>query len=200
MSRSKRKRKSYIFVILIVILLSIATTFMDKKSNGGTEMEEIQTLNVTSPSFLEGEEIPKKHTGFDVDVSPEFNFSNLSEEAVSIAIIMDDLDIPIVGTYNHWVIWNIPPVSTIPEGISHGEIVEELGNATQGNGWGKNRYRGPKQPVFINKVHRYIFRFYVLDTTLELDGSKGKDELQKAMEGHVLQYGSLTGWYKREGK
>ena len=100
--------------------------------------------------------MPIKHTGFGDDISPQFNLINICDEAVSVAIVMDDTDIPFVKAFNHWVIWNIPKTSVIPENIKYGANVENPKNAVQGVGWGKNRYRGPKQPPFIHKAHRYL--------------------------------------------
>ena len=67
----------------------------------------------------------------------------------------------------------------------------------QGMGYGKNRYRGPKQPVFVRNIHRYVFHFFALDCFLDLDCTAGKKELLEAMKGHILQQGSITGKYKR---
>ena len=154
-------------------------------------------LKVTSRAFFDNEYMPKKHTGFGEDISPEFHIHNLSDKAMSIAIIMDDLDIPFNQTINHWLIWNIPKTDIIPENIPYGPSVASLGNAIQGAAYGKNRYRGPKQPVFIRGVHRYIYRFYALDCFLNLDYSKNKKHLIKAMQGHIIQQGSITGKFKR---
>ena len=131
-------------------------------------------LQIASPSFKNNGSIPKKHTGFGEDISPAFLLSHLSSESVSIAIIMDDLDIPMIKAFNHWLIWNIPKSKTIPESIPYGSLVPSLGNAKRGVGYGRNRYRGPKPPVFVRNVHRYIFRFYVLDCLLDLDSSAMK--------------------------
>lgn len=141
--------------------------------------------------------MPKKHTGFGEDVSPAFQLLNLASETVSIAIIMDDLDIPMIKAFNHWLIWNIPNSETIPENIPYGSVVPLLGNAKQGVGYGHHCYRGPKQPVFIRTMHRYIFRFYVLDCFLDLDSCAKKANLLEAMKGHIIQQGSITGNYKR---
>ena len=154
-------------------------------------------LQITSPSFENNGAMPKKHTGFGEDISPAFQLSNLSSEAVSIAIVMDDLDIPVIKTLNHWVIWNIPKSEAIPENIPYGPVVSSLENAKQGIGYGRNRYRGPKQPVFVRNMHRYSFQFYVLDSFLDLDSSAKKADLLKAMEGHIVQQGSITGTYQR---
>jgi Raf kinase inhibitor-like protein, YbhB/YbcL family len=154
-------------------------------------------LKVTSSAFLDNEYMPKRHTGFGEDLSPDFRLHNLSDKAVSIAIIMDDLDITFVKAYNHWLIWNIPKTDSIKENIPYGATVPSLGNAIQGSAYGKNRYRGPKQPVFIRSMHRYIFRFYVLDCFLDLGCMARKKDLMKLMQGHVIQEGSITGKYKR---
>lgn len=105
----------------------------------------MKKLIVSSPCFEDGGLIPVKYTGHGEDVSPELVLDDLSEMAESIAIIMDDMGHPIPA-YNHWVIWNIPAISLIPENIPHGEQVDSLG-AIQGCGYGKHRYRGPKPPL-----------------------------------------------------
>lgn len=154
-------------------------------------------LVITSPSFSDEDYMPKKHTGFGSDVSPEFHLQNLSDKTVSVAIIMDDLDIPFVKEFNHWIIWNIPKMEFIPEDIPHGSPVSTLGDAVQGVAYGLNGYRGPKQPVFVRNTHRYIFKFYVLDCFLKLSLDVKKKYLVRAMQGHVIQSGSITGRYKR---
>ena len=160
-------------------------------------MKQNYDLKIESPAFKDGEYLDRKYTGFGQDISPPFHILNPDGRAVTIAIIMDDLDIPFIRAYNHWLIWNIPVSSEIPEGIPHGEEVPSLGNAVQGIGYGKNRYRGPKQPAFIRNMHRYVFQFYVLDCILQIEGRSRKADLVVAMEGHILQTGSITGKYKR---
>lgn len=152
---------------------------------------------IIKAAFDDNNFIPKRNTGFGEDISPELRLMNLDPAVVSIAIVMDDLDIPFTESLNHWLIWNIPPMDIIPENIPHGAVVKSLENAVQGVGYGKNRYRGPKQPVFIRNVHRYRFRVYTLDTTLDLEASARKAELMKAMEGHIIQQGDILGSYKR---
>lgn len=81
------------------------------------------TLEITSKSFDNNSFIPKRHTGFGEDISPPFTISGLSKNAASIAIVMDDLDIPFIKAFNHWIIWNIPAVNEIPENIPHGNLL-----------------------------------------------------------------------------
>ena len=157
----------------------------------------MEDMEIKSPSFINNEYMPKRHTGFDVDISPEFQLLNISDDTISIAIIMDDLDIPLVQAYNHWIIWNIPKTEKIPENIPYGSLVPSLHNAMQGIAYGVNRYRGPKQPIFVRNTHRYIFNFYALDCFLNLESSAKKKDLLEAMSGHILQQGNITGKYKR---
>ena len=86
-------------------------------------------LKITSPSFENNCMMPKKHTGFVEDISPAFKIENMSHKAVSIAIIMDDLDVVFSNEYNHWCIWNIPKTNEIAENIPYGKtmpILEEM--------------------------------------------------------------------------
>lgn len=153
----------------------------------------MKELTVTSPAFKEGGLIPLKHTGHGEDLSPEFKLDGLSDGAVSIAIIMNDMGHP-VSAYNHWVIWNIPAMSVIPEAIPHGACVKVLGNAVQGLGYGKNQYRGPKPPFHWS--HIYHYNVYVLDCLLDLPSTARKRDLLASMKGHILQQAVLTGHYR----
>lgn len=90
-------------------------------NNAGVGNEE---LTVTSNSFESDGAIPIQYTGRGEDISPFLKLSEISEGAKSLAIIMDDLDVPLIGTYNHWVIWNVPIQDVIPEAIPHGVVVE----------------------------------------------------------------------------
>ena len=157
----------------------------------------MEKLTVTSSTFLNNEYMQKKHTGFGDDISPAFHLHSLSDKAVSVAIIMDDLDIAFIKELNHWLIWNIPKTNFIPENIPYGSSVSSLENAIQGVAYGVNRYRGPKQPIFIRSTHRYKFKFYVLDCYLDLGCTARKKDLVAAMQGHIIQQASITGKYKR---
>lgn len=192
------KRTRWIVVALVVLALIAALLFFLTR-RGTTDVvvdASIDRIAVASMAFEELGLIPEQYTGNGADISPDFHLSGLSDEAVSIAIIMDDLDIPWQANYTHWVIWNIPAQETIPEAIPHGETVASLGGATQGMAYGRNAYRGPKPPF---GTHRYQFHIFVLDGMLNLDANARKADLIVAMEGNILQYGSLTGWYPRVG-
>lgn len=157
----------------------------------------MQELIITCPSFEDHGPIPRKHTGFGQDISPAFRIANVPSGTVSLAVVMDDLSIPFIPAYNHWTIWNVPSADYIPENIPYGPTVPSLGGAVQGRGYGKHRYRGPRQPFFIRSEHEYIFRLYALDSYLTLDATAGKADLERAMRGRILARGAITGRYRR---
>lgn len=185
-----KKRRLFIgTAVIVIVALGVFMMFIAK---GNTEGYPDKTISVTSSAFEDGGTIPVRYTGNGEDVSPPLTITGLSADAVSIAVVMDDLDFPL-GTYNHWVLWNIPVLDAIPEAVSHGGTVDTLGGAVQGVGYGHNRYSGPKPPF---GSHRYVFRMYALDTTLDLPETAGKKELLGAMDGHILGYGELMGRYR----
>ena len=141
-----------------------------------------------------GETIPLKYTGRGNDVSPEFILKNLSSNGKTIAIILDDIKHHIFGTYNHWVIWNIPAMDIIPGNIPEGKIVPNLGNAMQGIGYGRYKYRGPKPPKGTR--HKYQYNIYVLDFELSIKNNSRKRQLFQSMEGHIIQYGFINGYFE----
>ena len=153
----------------------------------------MKKLIVRTPAFEHEGKIPVEYTGYGPDISPEFNLQDIAKNAKSIAIIMDDLGHPIPG-YNHWVIWNIPLMQTIPANIPHGKTVESLSGAVQGRGYGKHRYRGPYPP--LNWSHRYQFCFYTLDCIIDLPAASRKRDLLRAIDGHILQQSVLVGHYR----
>ena len=152
---------------------------------------------VKSRSFENNGMIPKRHTGFGEDISPELTIIDAPENTVSLAVILVDLDVPFRKEFDHWIIWNIPKTDVIPEGLPKGEIYEPI-HACQGIAWGKNVYRGPKQPFFIMGEHRYVFRVYALDCMLDIPAKANKKMLIDAMNGHVSDYAELIGRYKRD--
>lgn len=157
----------------------------------------MEALKLSSPAFREGCPIPKRHTGFGEDLSPALRLSGICGGAVSVALVLDDLDVPFCKSYCHWLVWNLPPMAEIPEGIPHGPQVLSLGNAVQGVGYGVHRYRGPCPPPVLRKAHRYVFHAYVLDCRLELPPASRKQALKKAMSGHILQKAALLGTFRR---
>lgn len=152
------------------------------------------SIILTSTAFTEGGAIPRKYTCDSEDVSPPLAWSGIPEDARSLTLIVDDPDAP-VGTWVHWVLYDIPPgLSGLPEAVVKNPTVPEIG--TQGtNDFRKIGYGGPCPPK--GKPHRYFFRLYALDTTLSLKPGATRREVEDAIQGHILAQGQIHGTYGR---
>ncbi|MGD9078988.1 MAG: YbhB/YbcL family Raf kinase inhibitor-like protein [Desulfobacterales bacterium] len=150
-------------------------------------------LEITSSVFSEGEMIPTRFTCDGPDVSPDLAWGGVPETAQSLALICDDPDAP-MGTWVHWVMFNIPTdASGLPGEISPDAILEN--GARHGtNDFGRLGYGGPCPP---GGTHRYFFKLYALDTTLDLESGITKAQLIEAMENHILAEAQLMGKYSR---
>jgi Raf kinase inhibitor-like YbhB/YbcL family protein len=181
-----------------LIVLTITLLLYTCSTNSGIEEKIIANkypeLIVECNDFKGGEKIPLKHTGRGNDFSPEFILKNLSLNGKTIAILFDDIDHPLFKNYSHWVIWNIPLTDIIPGNIPEGKILPNLGNAMQGIGYGRYKYKGPKPP--FNWSHKYQFNIYVLDCELNIKNNSHKKQLLQAMEGHIIQYGFINGYFE----
>ncbi len=166
-------------------------------SDNQEALNNLKRMTLTSPSFADNAVIPKKHTGFGEDISPELVICNAPDDTISYAVILDDLDVPFTKSFNHWLIWNIPKTDVIPEGLPFGAVMKNPISAVQGKAWGRHGYRGPKQPLFIRNEHRYVFTVYALNVMLDISPDSDKKKLLSAMDGHILASDSLTGKYKR---
>ena len=146
------------------------------------------TLSISSPAFEHGRPIPPHFTADGDDVSPELTITGVPDGAASLALIMDDPDAP-MGTWVHWVVWNIPANTAII-----GEGSEPVGSAGGRNSWGRTGYGGPAPP---SGTHRYFFKLFALDTVLDLPPTADKAALEDAMEEHILDRTELMGTYAR---
>lgn len=154
----------------------------------------METLKIKSSAFAEGAWIPERYTARGDDLSPDFEIEGIDPNAKSIAITLDDASHPIFPNYNHWVIWNLPVQTVIPEGIPRGGTVASFGGAIQGIAYGRNRYKGPKPP--LRSIHTYVFTVFVLDCQIDLASDSRKQDLLRKMEGHILQQARLSGKFQ----
>lgn len=171
---------------IMTLLPAMAVTFIITTAQ--QEVFGMETLNISSPAFNHGGAIPARYSCDGADVSPPLVIDKTPAAARSLALIMDDPDAP-AGTWVHWVVWNIPPQTReIPEnGLP-------LGSSQGKNDWKRNGYGGPCPP---SGTHRYFFRLYALDTSLQLAASTTKAALELAMRGHILAKRELLGTYRR---
>ncbi len=145
-------------------------------------------IQITSPSFADGQLIPQKYTCDSSNISPQLDWIGVPAGAQSLALIADDPDAP-GGTWVHWVLFNIPvTMNGLPEGVK--------GSGVQGrNDFSKLGYGGPCPPK--GPAHRYFFKLYALDRSLSLNEGARKADVEKAMAGHILGQGQLMGKYGR---
>jgi Raf kinase inhibitor-like YbhB/YbcL family protein len=146
-------------------------------------------MKLTSPAFLNNQFIPLKYTCDGEDINPALDISGVPAGSRSITLIMDDPDAP-AGTWVHWVVWNINPKTTdIAEGSVPKGAIEGV------TSFGKVGYGGPCPH---QGTHHYKFKLYALDAVIDLDSSAEKEDLERAMEGHILGQTLLVGLYERK--
>jgi Raf kinase inhibitor-like YbhB/YbcL family protein len=168
---------------IIIGAFAIALAAVASFAAGGAKMK------ITSSAFQEGGDIPSKFTCDGADMNPALRFEGAPGEAKSLLLIVDDPDAP-VGLFTHWLAWNIDPKTT--------EVAENSAptNAVQGtNDFPKTGYGGPCPP---SGTHRYYFKVYALNQTLDLKPGAKRKEVDAAMRGHVIAQGELMGRYSRK--
>ncbi len=145
----------------------------------------MKELTIRSPAFLPNSPIPKRHSCDGQGINPPLTIEGTPKESKSIALVVDDPDAS--GTFDHWVVWNIPPSAT--------KIAENSIPGTEG--LNSARHMGFTGPCPPSGTHRYFFKVYALDTELKLGAKSTKRDLEKAMQDHILAKGELVGLYHR---
>lgn len=158
-------------------------------------------IEVSSPAFSQGQQIPKKYTGEGQDISPPLSWSGLPEGTNELVLICDDPDAPTAEPWVHWVIYKIPATATgLPEGIEKKARLKDPPGVLQGkNSWPSGQtigYRGPMPPPNHGR-HRYYFKLYALEAKLVSEPGRDKAAILEEIKGHVLAEGHLMGTYER---
>ncbi|MFA6915688.1 MAG: YbhB/YbcL family Raf kinase inhibitor-like protein [Parachlamydiales bacterium] len=144
-------------------------------------------MQLKSEAFHNGDIIPKRYTADAENISPPLSIENAPHDTKSFVLIVDDPDAP-RGTFDHWIIWNIPSTST---NLHEGFNLQSQGT----NSYGYQVWNGPSPPP--GKPHRYFFKLYALDATLNLSKGAKKQAVEEAMEGHIIAKSELIGIYQR---
>lgn len=151
-------------------------------------------LAITSSSFFPGQAIPRDFTADGHDVSPALAWQNVPVGTKAFTLICDDPDAP-VGTWVHWVIWNLPASARgLPQGIPASRTLAD-GSAQGKNDFGRIGWGGPSPPA--GKPHRYFFRLYALKERLTLPSGASRKEVDFAMRGLIIASAEVFGTYKR---
>lgn len=187
MTRMRRLR--CIFPLSMRPLLSAATLSLACLIVAGcTTSPSSSTMNITSSTFADGGMIPSDYTCDAAGIRPDIQISGVPSNAQSLALVLHDPDAP-NGTFVHWVVWNIDPITNEITGA------DPLAGAVQGlNGAGKKGYYPPCPPT---GTHHYVFTLYALSDKLTLSASSDSTDLETAMQGKILTQATLTGLYAR---
>jgi Raf kinase inhibitor-like YbhB/YbcL family protein len=185
--------KAFLFVFVVIIaagsvfyVLSNKTQFIKKQR----DTNQLKNMRISSPEFQNNGEIPKKYTCDQDGTSLPLKFSDIPAETKSLALIMDDPDAPMTGGFAHWVVFNMnPATSEIAENMKPESGIEGTSSS------GKNGYVPPCPP---SGAHHYHFKLYALDSELNLDGSAKREDVEKAMQGHIVEQAELIGLYQRQ--
>lgn len=154
-------------------------------SAGLTRAQGESAMKITSPEFENNKFIPRKFACDGQDINPGLSIEAIPEEAKSLVLIVEDPDAP-MGTWIHWVVFDIPVIHRIEENSVPGKQGQ--------NDFGRKDYGGPCPP---SGTHRYFFKIYALDEKLNLNEGISKKNLEKAMQGHILDKAELVGLYKK---
>ena len=142
------------------------------------------SLQLRSDDFSDGGEIPREFGYKNGNYSPSLIWTDWSERTETFALIMDDPDAmePAGKVWVHWVVWNIDPTTTELENLTEEGMTD----------FGEVGYGGPAPP---DKRHTYVFKLYALDSVFDLSSESSKADVEKAMEGHIIEQTQLTGTY-----
>jgi Raf kinase inhibitor-like YbhB/YbcL family protein len=183
---SRRLAALFLAVFAAFALLSA----LPQVSAGGSAV----TMQLASPDFLYGGTIPKDFTCDGADRSPQLVWTQPPSGTAAFALIADDPDAP-VGTWVHWVLYDLPATATgLARGVPKTERLAD-GSIQGRNDFKRIGYGGPCPPA--GKPHRYFFKLYALDKKLRLAGGVTKQEVERAMHGHIVGQAELMGIYGR---
>jgi Raf kinase inhibitor-like YbhB/YbcL family protein len=177
-------------------LLCLAASLLAGGAPGEEERMSAE-LQIRSPRFEDGGEIPVDHTCEGRDVSPPLGWSGVPDGARSLVLVVDDPDAPDPRkprmTWVHWVLYDLPADSTgLAEAVAPADLPE---GARQGrNDWKRTGWGGPCPPI---GRHRYFFKLFALDAVLPDLGQPDAKTLERALRDHVLAKAELVGTYQK---
>jgi Raf kinase inhibitor-like YbhB/YbcL family protein len=185
------------FPVILISILFGATGFYvferisqykNTASAVNSQINFMEKLKITSSAFENGQPIPKKYSCDGEGISPPIYISGVRADAKSLALVVDDPDAKIAGGFTHWLKFNVPPANVrASEGA-------DIGGIDGKNSSGEIGYVSPCPP---SGSHRYFFKVYALDVELELLSGASKTDIEKAMEGHILDAAELMGTYSK---
>lgn len=181
-------------ISLILLVVSASGCAQESSQTNDQSANQSGSFQITSSAFTQGGQIPQKYTADGEDISPPLAWTGAPQNTESFTITCEDPDASGQGggAFFHWIIFNIPGnVTELAEGIPAQGTLDN--GAKQGtNDMGVIGYSGPSPP---SGTHRYAFKIYALDTLLTLEPGATKQQVNDAMEGHILGQTQITGKY-----
>jgi len=177
------------FGLMVLLAIAGCAASPPPAAEPASQREMQGTLLVTSAAFAAGEPIPAQYSCTGADISPPLAWTDAPAETQSFALIFDDPDAP-GGTWVHWLLFNLPADARALAENAAPPNSTPIGK----NSWGRTDYGGPCPP---SGTHRYFFKLYALDATLNLDNGATKTEILSAMDGHILAETSLMCTFSR---
>ncbi|HUB30772.1 MAG TPA: YbhB/YbcL family Raf kinase inhibitor-like protein [Terracidiphilus sp.] len=180
-------------ILVLLVLPGLGIGLGCRNSAHPAENEGPESLKLASPG-LPDKQFPASFTCNGADTSPALVWSAPPPNTQSLALILNDRDAPL-GSFVHWVLFNIPETTR-----SLAEAVPTQGQLADGSRQGRNEfgnlgYGGPCPPG--HRRHRYVFLLFALDTKLNLPAGATRNDVENAMNGHVLARGTLTATFSR---
>jgi Raf kinase inhibitor-like YbhB/YbcL family protein len=162
------------------------------------DVTQAKEIDLTSSAFGDGDAIPLRYSDDGEKISPPLAWIGVPDNALSIAILMEDPDVKENKPFVHWTLVNLPAEKTaLRAGVPGDPKLEEPKGAVQGTtSRGVPGYMGPKPPVG-DPPHHYHFQIFALDAALEVAPGAGRKEILDAMKGHVVGFGELVGTFQR---
>ncbi len=181
--------KVLLIAILVIAVVSGLYVYQSYNKNRKVTLDTDSfnnTLTISSPAFKLNEKIPSQYTCSGEGKFPPIKIQGVSSASKSLALIIDDPDAPL-GTFTHFVAWNIPPETKLIDSInSTKEMV--VGR----NSEGKSKYTPFCPPV---GQHRYFFKVFGLNKTVSLDQSANRKDLEKELGDSLTDKGEFYGVY-----
>jgi Raf kinase inhibitor-like YbhB/YbcL family protein len=185
---------------LFALRFAVVAAALGLAALGCKRGEAAMSFQLTSPKFSNNGEIPAVYTCEGRNVSPPLSWNDVPAKAKSLALIVDDPDAPDPKApkrvFVHWVLYNLPTSArSLPEGMTSDALPAGAKDGT--NDFQKTGYGGPCPPI---GRHRYFFKLYALDATLDGLSGPTKADLERAMQGHVVAEADLVGTYEKKQK
>ncbi len=180
----------------IIFLITVLGIIMSIKSADSKFSYSSTKLDIISDAFGNNSFIPEKYGCKGENISIPLEWKGAQDGAKSFAILAEDPDVP-HQIWVHWILFNIDKnIFKLKENFNIDDYKSKSPNIKEGsNSYKKSEYSGPCPPE--GQTHKYVFRIYALDKFLDLNTGASKEELLKAMEGHILDTAELVGLYKK---